>query len=233
MLRFAPEAAKQASAQGAHREAAAHYETALQYADSLDAEQRAPLLDDLSHEYYLTGRIQEATRPCEAALAIWRTLGHQEQVGHNLRRLSRLNWLLGRVAEAERLGMAAVEVLEALPPSRELAMAYGNLSHLHMLQSDTAQAILWGTRAIELAERLQDAETLSYALNNVGSAQLDDGNDRGWVRLERSLQVALEQGYEEHVARAYTNLAGNAVARRDYARALDYLQNGLAYCAEP
>ena len=125
-------------------------------------------------------------------------------------------------------------MLETLPPppGRELAMAYGNLSHLRMLQSDTAQTTLWGERAIELAERLQDAETLSYALNNLGTARLEDGDDEGWTQLERSLQVALEHGYEEHVARAYTNLAANTVARRDYARATDYLQNGLAYCTE-
>ena len=232
VLRFAPEAARQAAAQGAHREAAAHLVRALQYADRLEPEQQAGLLDDLSHEYYLTGHIEEATRPCEAALAIWRTLGHQEQIGHTLRRLSRLTWLLGRVAEAERLGMAAIEMLETLPPGRELAMAYGSLSHLHMLQSDTAQTAFWGGRAIELAERLHDAETLSYALNNVGSAQLDDGDDQGWALLERSLQLALEHGYEEHVARAYSNIIGNMVARHDYARATDYLQNGLAYCTD-
>ena len=232
VLRFAPEAARQAAAQGAHREAAAHLVMALQYADSLEAEQQAALLDDLSHEYYLTGHIEEAIDPCEAALAIWRALGHQERIGHDLRRLSRLSWLLGRVTEAERLGMSAVDMLETLPPSQELAMAYGNLSHLHMLQSDTAHAVLWGERAIELAEQLQDIETLSYTLNNVGSAQLDDGDDGGWAHLERSLQVALEQGYEEHVARAYSNIVGNMVARRDYVRATDYLQNGLAYCTD-
>ena len=76
------------------------------------------------------------------------------------------------------------------------------------------------------------SETLSYALNNVGSAQLDDGDDQGWAQLERSLQLALEHGYEEHVARAYSNIIGNMVARRDYARATDYLQNGLAYCTD-
>jgi len=41
VLRFAPEAARQASARGAHREAAAHYQTALSYADALDPERKA------------------------------------------------------------------------------------------------------------------------------------------------------------------------------------------------
>jgi len=54
VLRFAPEAARQASVQGAHREAMAYYQSALRHADLLDPEQRATLLDDLSYESYLT-----------------------------------------------------------------------------------------------------------------------------------------------------------------------------------
>ena len=39
----------------------------------------------------------------------------------------------------------------------------------------------------------------------------------GVSKLERSLALALEAGLEEHVARAYTNLATCSVAIRDYA----------------
>lgn len=231
-LQFAPAAARQASTQGAHREAAAHYATALLYADSLDMEQRAGLLDSLSNEHYLTGHIDDAVEPCESALAIWRALDHREHAGRDLRRLSRLNWFLGKNAEAARHGEAAVELLETLPPGRELAMAYGNMSHLRMLESDNAATLFWGRRAIDLAEQLHDTETLSYALNNIGSALLDERDDAGWAQLERSLALALEHGYEEHAARAYANLAGNKVACHEYSQAADYFQNGIAYCAE-
>src|SRR5262249_54225246 len=74
VLRFAPEAARQASAQGAHREAAAQYQAALRYADHMAPEQRAGLLDELAYEQYLTGHIEDALTTCEAALPIWRTL---------------------------------------------------------------------------------------------------------------------------------------------------------------
>src|SRR5262249_1863285 len=104
LSRFAPAAAKQASTQGAHRQAAAHLITALRHTSGAAAEQRAGLLDELSHEYYLTGQIEKAVQPCEAALAIWRALDRGEKVGRNLRRLSRLNWFLGRNAEAARHG---------------------------------------------------------------------------------------------------------------------------------
>jgi DNA-binding CsgD family transcriptional regulator len=232
VLWFAPEAARQAAAQKAHREAAAHYQTALLYADQLAAEQRAELLSGLANEHYLTGQIEEALAPCEAALALWRALDRTEKVGQTLCRLSRLSWLLGRNAEAERHGLAAVEALETLPPGRELAMAYGNLAQLGTRATDGAATLFWGERAITLAKQLDDYETLSYALNSVGAAEIVSGDEQGRAKLEQSLAIALEHSYEEHVARAYANLAIHSVLRHEYSQARIYLHEGIAYCAE-
>jgi DNA-binding CsgD family transcriptional regulator len=101
-----------------------------------------------------------------------------------------------------------------------------------MLADDLEGARLWGGRAIALAERLGDQETLCHALNNVGAAEFNSGDTRGRAKLERSLRVALEHGFEEHVARAYTNLAESAVMFRDYAPAITFHRQGIAYCME-
>jgi DNA-binding CsgD family transcriptional regulator/tetratricopeptide (TPR) repeat protein len=248
VVRYAPKAAKQAAAQGAHREAAAHYQTALLYSSQLAPEQRAEMLDGLANEYYLTGQVEEAIAPCEAALTIWRALDYTEKVGLTLCRLSRLNWLGGRNAEAEQHGRAAVAALETLPPGRELALAYGNLAHLGTRSTDSAEALYWGERAIALAERLGDHETLCYALNSMGAAEIESGYkgaaeiesgdvadedvEKGRAKLERSLAIALEHGFEEHVARAYANLAVFRVVRYKYPQAQIYLRDGIAYCSE-
>jgi DNA-binding CsgD family transcriptional regulator len=189
-------------------------------------------LDGLANERFLTGRMEEAVAPYEAALALWRALDHTEKVGHTLRRLSRLHWFLGGNAEAERYAMAAVETLEMLAPGRELAMAYGSLAHLGTRAADSADTLLWGWRAIALAERLGDYETLSYALNSVGQVEMARGVEEGRAKLDRSLAIALEHGYEEHAARAYANLAIFKVVSREYAEAERYLRDGIAYCSE-
>lgn len=111
-------------------------------------------------------------------------------------------------------------------------MAYSNRAQLSMLADNTAEAVRWGELAIALAESLGDAETLVHALTNVGTALLTAQDERGRAHLEQSLQLALERGWEEHVARAYTNLACCAVMTRDYPLAERFLQEGLAYCAE-
>lgn len=232
VLRLAPDAARQASTQGAHREAAAHYQTALRYADHMPSTQRADLFDSLANEYYLTGQVQAAIAPCEAALTIWRALGQTEREGRTLRRLSRLSWFLGRNAEAGRLGLATVAALESVPPGRELAMAYANLAQVGTRTGDSAATLRWGERAIALAEPLGDHETICYALNSMGAAEIDNGDEQGQIKLERSLAMALEHGYEEHAARAYANLAIHQIVLRQYPEGERYLQDGIAYCQE-
>ena len=146
---------------GAHREAMAHYQTALRYADRLDLEQRAELLDEASYESYLTEHMEEAVAPCAAALTLWRALDRTEQVGHDLRLLATYSWVLGKHAEFRRFALEAVAVLETAPAGHELAMAYAVLANLYMNDVDGGAIEIWGDRAIELAERLHDAEPLS------------------------------------------------------------------------
>jgi DNA-binding CsgD family transcriptional regulator/tetratricopeptide (TPR) repeat protein len=232
VARYAPLAAQQASAQGAHREAATQYATALYYAGQFPLERQAELLEGRAYECYLTGEIEEAVQARLAALQIWRTLNRSDQVGQTLRWLSRLSWFLGRSGEAEQYAAEAVQLLETLPPDARLAMAYSNRAQLSMLSDNTAEAVQWGERAIALAESLGDVETLVHALNNVGTALLTDQDEQGRAYLERSLQLALEGEWEEHVARAYTNLACCAVKIRDYPLAERFFQEGLAYCTE-
>ncbi len=232
LARYAPLAARHAAAQGAHREAAAHYTTALAHAEGLPAEERAALQEGLAEECYLLGQMEEAKQARLAAFQTWRQGKRVEQVGHTLRWLSWLSWVLGQKGEAVAYATEAVQVLESLPPGSELAMAYSNKAQLAMNADEHAEAIRWGEQTMALAGRVGDGPTLVHALTTVGVAHLARGNQHGWGLLEQSLQLALLQGFEEPAARAYTNLACSALGARDYPRAWGYLEAGLAYCAE-
>jgi DNA-binding CsgD family transcriptional regulator len=230
VLYYAPLAAKRAASLGAHREAAAHYASALQHAGALRNEERAQLFEHRSYECYLTDQIAEAVEAREAALTLWRNSGNRLKEGDSLRWLSRLSWFNGQKAAAEEYAAQAVDNLESLPPGRELAMAYSNRAQLATLAGDIGPALQWGQKAIDLATALDDAETLSHALNNVGTAKVIRLESSGFDDLERSLQLALGGGFQEHAARAYCNLSSTGVRLREFDRADRYLEAGLAYC---
>jgi DNA-binding CsgD family transcriptional regulator/tetratricopeptide (TPR) repeat protein len=232
VLHFAPAAAREAAALGAHREAAAHYATALRYADRLPAAERAALLEAYSYERHLTADIEEAVHAREAALALRRSLDDRVREGNDVRWLSRLAWFQGRRARALELGREAVRVLEPLGSTAELAMAYSNLAQLAMLADELDDAVVWGERAIALAEQLGDVDTLAHATNNVGSARLYAGHEGGLAQVERALALALENGFHEHAVRTYTILACDAVLSRNYAAAGARIAETLAFAAE-
>jgi DNA-binding CsgD family transcriptional regulator len=232
VLRWAPAAAERAALVGSHREAAKQYARALRQADGLDSARRAQLYERCSYECYLTDQMPEALEARLQALAEHRARGDRVREGDAHRWVSRLRWFLGENEAAEDEAQAALEVLEGLPPGPELAMAYSNMSQLRMLARDCEDAVAWGERAIALAGPLGENETLVHALNNVGAAQYQAGDIEGLAALERSLDLALASGLEEHAARAYTNIASQAVELRDYARADDVLGRGIAYCRE-
>ena len=66
---------------GAHREAAAHYASALRHASSLGPAGRAALLERLGFECSLTFRLPEATDAYERALAAYRGSGDRRREG--------------------------------------------------------------------------------------------------------------------------------------------------------
>ena len=123
-------------------------------------------------------------------------------------------------------------MLEALPPGPELAMAYSNCSQLDMLAHETDSAVSWARRTIELAEPLGRPDILSHALNNLGTARLIRGDLGGWEDVERSLELALTGNFQEHAARAYTNMSWQAAGMYQLDRASGYLEDGIAYCDE-
>ena len=69
-----------------------------------------------------------------------------------------------------------------------------------------------------------------HALNNVGTAELRVDMPGGREKLERSLALALDAGMEEHVARAYCNLASMPVQHYAHATVSEVFADGVAYC---
>ena len=229
VLRYAPEAARQAAAVAAHREAVGHYRAALAHAGRLPPAVRVELLEGYSVEAYLSGLAPEAVSARRAAMELREAAGDPERLGETLRWLSRLHWWAGNRREAEAAAARAIAVLEPLEPGHQLAMAYSNQGQLDILAYRAEAAIGWARRAIELAQRLDDQETLTHALTNIGSARVNAGDPGGRADLEQGFEVAAAAGLEDHAARALINLATTTAEVLDYRHARQDLDRALAF----
>jgi DNA-binding CsgD family transcriptional regulator len=203
-----------------------------------DPVQRAKLYSDSAFEHHLIGRVDEAIRAQEAALALHRQNGDALNEGDALRWLSRIFYVAGDRISAERIARESIAHLAAFPQSAELAMAYSNMSQLAMLAEDPDEAIVLGEKAIALADRLKNEPLiLAHAYNNIGSAKQWRDPAGARADLERSLRIATViavecGGSQEHAARAYTNYAFLEVALRNNRRAHELLEEGITYCVE-
>jgi len=229
IARYAPPAARRASATAAHKEALAHFRAAIHEGSRQADNDWAQLLTDYAIECYVTNEAMEGLGAAEQALVIWRILENGLREGDTLRWLSRLHWWLGHGERAIQSGLAAVDVLEDLPESAELAMAYSNLAQVSMLAQQADEAEAWATKAIAVARAVDDRSTLAHALNNLGSTRLRTGDQDGWSLLEESLAIATAEGFDDHAGRAYANIVWTALDYRDYDAAAKYIADGLEY----
>lgn len=232
VLEYAPAAAARAAMLGAHREAAAQYARALRFGDRLGLSDRGELLERRAHECFLTAALDDAVGALQEAVECYRALGDQRKQADALCLLARCLHSHGETGRSGSAAREAVAVLNGLPPGRELARAYSMIATWYQCAEDAEQAFTWGERAADLAERLGEQEILIYALNDLGSMAFMLEMPGGRERLERSLELARQADLDEHVARAYLNLADAATRIRAYPLADAYARDGIAYCTE-
>jgi DNA-binding CsgD family transcriptional regulator/tetratricopeptide (TPR) repeat protein len=230
VLKYAPPAAARAASVGAHREAAALYASAVRFADEVSV--RVSLLDSLAREAYLTGDFVEAAEACAEALDGHRAAGAVREEAGSLRLHSRLLFSLGRDQDAIAEGKDAVILLETLPPDRDLALAYATLSEVAAMAENPEPAVAWGQRALELAHKFDDRETAAHAEVCIGGVEAQRGDRAASAKLERTLEAAIELGFEAVAANAFEFLVSAAVRARDFAAVDRYLTRGIDYCSD-
>lgn len=211
---FAPIAGAEAAARSAHREAAAQYRRALRFSAHLDVTRRAELLELGAYEAYLIDRFDEAIEWLLEAVDLRHQSGDLRLEGDALRRLSTVQRCGGRRVDALAHGAKAVTLLESQPPGPELAAAYANVAMLAMNASELELGVAAAQQALDLAAGNGDRNVQVHALNTIGMLRLLGGDDNGLASLEESLEIALTEGRDDHVGRAYVHLADIAQRHR-------------------
>jgi len=220
VLLYAPRAAEEAMRRGAHREAAALYESALEVGGQLLEQERAAMLEACAGEHLTANQIAGSLARYREALQIWQGLDHALDQGRVLARMSRASWYAGRGQDCERFAREAQALLSSYPDSREYLEALVEIWRVAMLASRYTEAIEVGSRALALAEQRGDERLIASVLNSIGTSWFGIGDvAQGQALLERGLAISIRNRDDESTPRGYINLICMLVENRMYRRA--------------
>jgi DNA-binding CsgD family transcriptional regulator len=236
VLRLAPEAARQAEARGAHREAAMHWRTALDHARELDASshalpdsERAIWLDACARECQSIDELDEAIAVRLELDALHARASRTVEQADNLSQVALVFVLALRNDDADAASRRAIALLEALPPGAALAGAYRVEAQLRMLNRDYAAAIQWADRAIALAEPLGLRQVLAAAISARGTAMMFLDYEAGCAQVQRALDIAMADGLHFIAANILNNLGSGAAELFRLHDALVHLKRAIAF----
>jgi DNA-binding CsgD family transcriptional regulator/tetratricopeptide (TPR) repeat protein len=232
VLRFAPEAGRQAAALRSHREAALQYERAIRFADAEPVVVRAELHDALAGELALLDRWEEAAESAEQALALWQGVDDPASTSGAELVLAQVMWRLNRGPEALQLAEKAHRSVTHLGPSPALARAQAQLAHAYLNDARDLAVLDLLESAERLAVDLDLPDVLSGVLNTKACA-LANLEDPGWSEvMRRSIELARECGLHGAAGRGYSNMHATLAIEYRFAEATHWFREGVAYCEE-
>jgi DNA-binding CsgD family transcriptional regulator len=232
VLRYAPDAAAQATRLGAHRQAFAHYADALRHAGLLPAAQRADLLESYAEVCSVLGRHDDGTKALGEAVELRRERGEVDRCASAMMRQAQFLYMTAPVKQTYDQVAAAMAMAEGQPPSQPIAAVYAHAAYLHMLAHDREQALATGTRAVALAEQFGDQAMLSLALVALAGVQWATDPDRAETAMVRAVEAAHESGRAATVTTATGFLGASALEARRYRTADHWLAKVVDWCIQ-
>ncbi|MEU3459248.1 AAA family ATPase [Streptomyces sp. NPDC006733] len=233
VVRYAPDAAREAARTGSHRQALALFAAALRYPHRFVSGELARLMDEYAWELYNAHRFAEAVEAGQRAVRLYEPLSDPVPLGEALVRLSRHLYMTGATDAAEEAVERAVRVLE--PAGHVSALAYALTYRGAVLtltgHGEAATDIL--DRARHLGDRAGRPDLVALCLNYLGIARADLGEAADGLRhVRESLAVSTREGFYESAARAYTNLGELFHRFGDHDALGDCVRVGLAFTRE-
>lgn len=217
------EAAKRAYAAFAPRDAAAHYEKAIEI--GLPSEQLGPTLEALAETYYLFD-FARSRKAAEEAVVLYRDRTDVRGASRMLRLASRNVWQEGDPTRAAAFAQDAIDAVSGLEDTVELGRALANLGMLRMVGGAEDETVALSERAFTIGERLEDTWTMANALITHGVVLNRSEPDAGRLLVIRGLEMAKAAGLAEVAVRGYVNLQLEDPAERERV-----LEEGIAYAA--
>ncbi|MBP6813873.1 MAG: AAA family ATPase [Burkholderiaceae bacterium] len=226
---WAPIAAREATALGAHRQAAMQWERALRHLDAIP--ERAAALDAHAVELHMSVGLESAMQARRQAARLWQSLGAPERAVASLVELAMLKILSGRVTEATQVLHEAGLQVHAAPDAAAYVQAGAAWLSVH--DCDYGQAITLATGSLSAAQLRGDRVTIVLAARALGLSLLATGQEEAGVqRLEQCLALATQAHDDKGVAQGFATLAQACCAALRLDLCESYQQRGIEFCSE-
>ena len=233
VLRYAPVAARDASAANAHREAAAQLARTNRFAAGLPAAERAALLAELGREHGMIARYDIGLPAFAEASAIWHQLGERRREASLLAETAKALVAVGRNADAEAAARQAMDIAATLPDVPEKVDALAAYAYLRMLDRDNREAIDLSRQAIEMGRDDPGAiASIVQAWNTLGAARILVGEFEGVEDVETSRRLAIEHGLDRYAGSAYSVCSSALGEMYRFTDAQPWFDAGLRWTTE-
>ncbi|MBM7783905.1 ATP-binding protein [Tenggerimyces flavus] len=234
VLEYAPQAAREATQAGSHRQALVFFEALLPYVDSLPVAERAAVLDDYAWELHIAHRFTEAVVVGDSAITLREVVGSPVELAETLLRQSRHQLMAGDTSGALSTIDRAVSVASSTSSDSVRAAAAYYRGAILVLTGDPVTGIAALTEARSLAAAAGRTDFAALCLNYLGVAHgelaLQGAPARQYLR--DSLALALATGDHEAAARGYTNLVELLFCQGEWSSLPALLDEGSAFTSE-
>ncbi|MFW6078207.1 MAG: CHAT domain-containing protein [Gemmatimonadota bacterium] len=174
----------------------------------------ANALNNLGIGYYRIGRLADAERSYQEALAANREAGDVQGEGIVLHNLANIVNMVGENERALRLMERTLELYEEVDDLEGIGIISMNLGNLFKRVGNLDGAREHYARAVDAARRLDSPRDLGQALVNLGRMELEAGDvESGRARILSTLRTADSLGYRDLAAYASASLAWTELAR--------------------
>ena len=227
---YAPEAADEALARGARREAIAFWRSALEHSDELDMGEEAAILLALGRELLAVEEDEESVEILQSAIDRFEQLGDVRAVGRALTHLQTALWFTAGRDEGWAKVREAIDLLAPLGPTEELALAHYRVAHNEMVdrRREPAQAAIVAAGDIAQAAGSTTVQWRSALIEGCIEVVMGDATT-GVARLERSLVDAERIGDPSLVNAALGQLGSGGGEARRYEAAIPALERSVTH----
>ena len=236
-LRYGTDAGRAAARSGAHTQAAAFFQTALERGAPRSDAAEAELLERLAGEYYLIDRLDDAIASSERAMRLRERSQDSAGVSTNHHALAVYQWYNANRPDAERHAAAAEAVLPG-ERGRHPAAAASRLGHalamqayLAMQATDVRRARLLVERAAEIATGAGDPTLTVRARMIRGICDVLEG-ERGSREATLHVLRTTQAHFDEIYSSGYSNLTYLDVEQRRLRQAAELFGYSLPMTVE-